>query len=84
MSSETTASSVNSVEKRSTAKLDSLRQIENNVQQQWAAKKAFEADAPEKWTDKFVIEICLCFLFEIENFYFEVLTNISSLFHIHI
>jgi leucyl-tRNA synthetase len=39
-------------EKRSTAKLDTIREIEQQMQQIWADLKVFEVDAPSQPTDK--------------------------------
>jgi leucyl-tRNA synthetase len=39
-------------EKRSTAKLDTIREIEKQMQQIWADLKVFEVDAPSQPTDK--------------------------------
>ena len=39
-------------EKRSTAKLDTIRKIEQQMQKQWADLKIFEVDAPANATDK--------------------------------
>lgn len=54
MATATVSSSENSVEKRSTQKLDAIRNIESQMQNQWYERKCFEADAPKKWTNKFV------------------------------
>lgn len=39
------------MERKSTAKLDELLQIEREVQRQWEEKKLFEVDAPEPGTE---------------------------------
>lgn len=39
-------------EKGSTIKLDTIRDIERQMQQKWADMKVFEADAPVNYTDK--------------------------------
>jgi leucyl-tRNA synthetase len=41
-----------STEKRSTVKLDTIRNIEKTIQKQWAEAKIFEADAPGHATSK--------------------------------
>jgi leucyl-tRNA synthetase len=38
--------------KQSRAKLDSIREIEQQMQKLWADLKVFEADAPDHATDK--------------------------------
>ena len=47
----TTATS-EKIEKRSTVKLDTIREIEQQMQKQWADLKVFEADALVNATDK--------------------------------
>ncbi len=50
---ETTApSTMDTNEKRSTVKLDAIREIEKQIQKQWANLKVFEVDAPVNATDK--------------------------------
>ena len=39
-------------DKCSTIKLDTIRNIERQMQQKWADMKVFEADAPVNYTDK--------------------------------
>ena len=46
------ATDVDTTEKRSTVKLDAIREIEKNMQKIWADLKVFEADAPGHTTDK--------------------------------
>lgn len=40
------------IEKHSTAKLDTIREIERQTQKLWADSKIFEVDAPTHFTDK--------------------------------
>ncbi len=51
-SAATTAAAVTTTEKRSTVKLDTIRQIERQMQQLWSELKVFEVDAPAHPTDK--------------------------------
>ncbi|CAF4217491.1 unnamed protein product, partial [Rotaria sp. Silwood2] len=44
-------SSINTEEKRSTVKLDSIRKIETEIRKQWSDRKYFEANAPTEWTN---------------------------------
>ena len=39
-------------DKRSTLKLDTIRNIEREMQRNWADLKVFEADPPTNWNDK--------------------------------
>jgi hypothetical protein len=48
----TVAANAVTTEKRSTAKLDAIREIERHMQKLWADLKVFEADAPGHTTDK--------------------------------
>ncbi len=48
----TAAAAPATTEKRSTAKLDTIREIEKQMQQIWADLKVFEVDAPSQPTDK--------------------------------
>ena len=51
--SAATASAVTTTEKRSTVKLDTIREIEKHMQKVWADLKIFEVDAPGHTTDKY-------------------------------
>jgi leucyl-tRNA synthetase len=46
------AANAATTEKRSTVKLDAIREIERNMQKLWADLKVFEVDAPNHTTDK--------------------------------
>jgi leucyl-tRNA synthetase len=48
----TAAATAETTEKRSTAKLDTIREIEKQMQKLWADLKVFEVDAPGHTTDK--------------------------------
>jgi len=47
----TTTAKVNPTEKKSTVKLDTIREIEREIQKKWADAKVFEEDAPAHPTD---------------------------------
>jgi len=51
-STSTAAATAVTTEKRSTAKLDTIREIERQMQQLWSDLKVFEVDAPGHTTDK--------------------------------
>jgi leucyl-tRNA synthetase len=48
----TVAAAAATTEKRSTVKLDTIREIEKQMQQIWTDLKVFEVDAPSQPTDK--------------------------------
>jgi leucyl-tRNA synthetase len=48
----TSATTVAPTEKRSTMKLDTIREIEKQMQKQWDDLKIFEVDAPGHASDK--------------------------------
>lgn len=48
----TAATIAGATEKRSTVKLDTIREIERQMQKLWTDAKIFEADAPGHATDK--------------------------------
>lgn len=50
--SQVAATTVAPTEKRSTAKLDTIRNIEKQMQKIWSDLKVFEADAPGHPTDQ--------------------------------
>lgn len=53
----TTTAKANPTEKKSTVKLDTIREIEREIQKKWADAKVFEEDAPAHPTDKFDIDL---------------------------
>ena len=55
-------------EKKSTVKLDTIRDIEREIQKKWAQAKVFEEDAPAHPTDKFVSSRLPCYHSLISSF----------------
>jgi hypothetical protein len=81
-SAATTAASA-TTEKRSTVKLDTIRQIERQMQQLWSDLKIFEVDAPGHTANKyglfiFSFRMIIIFLFSLAQI------HIWQHFRIHI
>ena len=79
------AASTATTEKRSTVKLDTVRDIEQQMQKLWADLKVFEADAPVQSADKLDFLLSLLHVIELSIFLFALVPILSwSRSHIHI